>query len=495
MAFRWGSRRPGAGILVRFALTSLLVFVVIGVAFALVRGGDVREREERAAAARAELIAVHVVGPMVQPSDLDRPIRGERYTELRRELEAFIRADGRIERIKIWGTDGTILFSDDPEQVGSRPEIEEDLREAYEGEVASEISSLEEAENRSERKLADRLFETYVPLRSEPGGPVHAVVEVYQDYSAIQAEIDAFEQTLTVSLGIGLLLLYVALLPVAVGVTRTLRRQNERLHEQATQLETLLEREQQTVAELVELDRLKSDFVAAASHELRTPLTSIRGYVHVLRQTRATEDPFVRDGLAAIDRQTGRLSRLIGNLLREGRLEGPDDAPEVQSVDVAELVRHLRQDFHEGGKRISIEIPDDLPPIPCDGERLVEILTNLVDNALKYSPPDAPVEIGASVQDDTLSLWVRDRGVGIAENELSRIFERFYQADQTATRPFGGVGLGLHIVHGLVDGMGGRIDVESREGEGSTFTVRIPFRLVPGETQSETPSLSGSGRE
>ena len=159
--------------------------------------------------------------------------------------------------------------------------------------------------------VADKLFETYVPFRFAGEEPVSAVIEVYQDYSVIQSEIDRLTRTLSISLGIGLLVLYAVMLPLMIGITRTLRRQNHRLQEQADQLTDLLEREQDTVAELRELDRMKSDFVAATSHELRTPLTSIRGYVHILRESALAERSGRGRGAGAIERQSSRLFRLI----------------------------------------------------------------------------------------------------------------------------------------------------------------------------------------
>ena len=140
----------------------------------------------------------------------------------------------------------------------------------------------------------------------------------------IQAEIDRLTRTLSISLAIGLLALYVVMLPLMIGVTRTLRRQNNQLQDQADQLSDLLEREQDTVAELRELDRMKSDFVAATSHELRTPLTSINGYVHILRGSSLADDPVAVEALGAIERQSSRLFRLIANVLRESNLEHDD---------------------------------------------------------------------------------------------------------------------------------------------------------------------------
>ncbi len=366
-----------------------------------------------------------------------------------------------------------MLFSNNRDEVGTQPALEDDLKEALGGELQSDVSDLTAAENVGERALGNRLFETYVPFRIGMTGPVVGVIEVYQDYSVIQAEIDRLTRTLTVSLGIGLLALYAVMLPLMIGITRTLRRQNHQLHEQAAQLSDLLEREQDTVAELRALDRMKSDFVAATSHELRTPLTSIRGYVHILRESAIAGDPVAAEALEAIDRQSGRLFRLIANVLRESNLEHEDTGNAVFMFAFKDLVDEVVADFHDGANRIVNEVPADLPHVTADRRRIQDVLVNLIDNALKYSTAPTPVTVGARNDGSTLTFWVKDEGIGIEAGDLPRIFERFYQVDQSATRSHGGVGLGLHIVSGLLATIDGTIDVRSTPGTGSTFTVTV----------------------
>ena len=218
---------PAGRIVVRFALTSFIVLVLIGVAITMFRSHDLRAREERAATSRAELLATQVIGPALTPSMVAEPMRGADYKLAELVVDQARVADPGVERVKVWGTDGCVLFSNDPSQVAQCPEKEDDLEEALDGEVKSEISDLAKPENASERLLADKLFETYVPVRLTPGGPVEAVVEVYRDYQTIQSEIGRLTTTLTVSLGIGLLALYILLLPVMVGATRTLRSKDK----------------------------------------------------------------------------------------------------------------------------------------------------------------------------------------------------------------------------------------------------------------------------
>ena len=382
-----------------------------------------------------------------------------------------------VVRVKVWNTDGMVVFSSDPEQVGEEPELEDDLLEAFDGDVASEISDLDEPGHASERALADELFETYVPVNfsgDTESDEVNAVIEIYQDYSTIQLEIDHLNDVLKISLGIGLLVLYVLLLPVMVGTTRTLRRQNAQLSEQADQLGVLLAREQETVAELRELDRLKSDFAAAASHELRTPLTTIHGFAELLK-SRPSDDPETRDAVEAIARQTSHLQRLVGNLLREAQLEHGGPETREESTSVAQVLQDVRDGFPGSLGRIRITADPDLPLLTLDPVSLHEIVANLVDNALKYSTPGAPVDVTAEIADDALVISVRDEGAGIPSGDLPRIFDRFSQLDGSSTRAHGGVGLGLHLVRELTRRSGGDVAVDSVLGKGTTFTVTIPI--------------------
>lgn len=470
-------RLRGTSIVWRFAITTFIVFGLIGVGIAVLRADDLRASSEDAAQVRAELIARSVIAPLLTPTDLAGPVRGSRYRELDRAIHEFAMEDAGVERVKIWSPSGTVLFSNDPEQVGLEPEIEEDLHEAFEGEVASEISDLNEAENVSERVLADQLFETYVPITlssDAESDQVDAVIEIYQDYSAIQREIDRLNDTLKITLGVGLLALYVLLVPVMVGTTRTLRRQNTQLLDQADQLGVLLAREQETVAELRELDRLKSDFAAAASHELRTPLTTIRGFAEILKHQPPSADPATREAVEAIARQTAHLQRLVGNLLREAQLEHGDPETNAEPTSVSDVLDEVRDAFPGSADRIRLQVERELPTLTLDPVALHEIVANLVDNALKYSTPGAPVVVDARIVDDALTIQVSDEGAGISPGDLPRIFDRFTQIDQSSTRAHGGVGLGLHLVRELTRRFGGEVTVDSVVDRGTTFTVKIP---------------------
>src|SRR5437660_6881440 len=259
------------------------------------------------------------------------------------------------------------------------------------------------------------------------------------------------------------------------ALTDRLAEQNQTLAEQAARLEHLLAKEQESVAELRELNKMKSDFVAVVSHELRTPLTAIIGFVKTLRRPEFSEDVASRDEfLQAMERQGDRLLRLVENLLTVSRLENDTLSPAVGRVSFTDLCREIVEGLGGSADRIRLDIPDDIPVLFTDRDLLGRVISNLLDNALKYSPDQSPCLLGARLEGTTLRFWVSDTGIGIAAHELGRVFHRFYQVDSSTTRVFRGTGLGLALVKDLLEQLGGAVEVESEPGRGSTFTVTLP---------------------
>ena len=278
-----------------------------------------------------------------------------------------------------------------------------------------------------------------------------------------------------------------------------LAEQNEILADQARKLQDLLEKEHHTVGELRELNRMKGEFVAVVSHELRTPVTALIGYAKTLRQTEFADDPVMRgEFLERMERQGDRLLRLVENLLTASNLENHQLSVSVGRVLFEDLVREVVEGLANEASRIHVSVPDDLPVLHTDRQLLSRVLQNLVDNALKYSPEEAPCELEARAEGDELIFWVQDYGVGISQEELPKIFDRFYQVDSSSTRSFRGAGLGLSLVQDLLDHLGGQIDVVSQPGQGSRFTVRLPIlharAAAPSTSDASTPgSLSVRG--
>jgi signal transduction histidine kinase len=480
-------------LIVRFGLASLVAFVTVGFVLAFLVSSQLRGRQEQAAKDHAvfvtdsflryELTAQDVAGP-IDPS-------GRRFLELASLIRSRL-LQPPVVRVKIWRSDGTIVFSDESRLIGRRFEDEAgELEEVFDGEVSSGVSDLSASENLFERGPFTKLFETHVPLYlpGSTGDRADAVAELYTDYAGIQGPINHLFKTLVITLFAGLLALYLLLLPIIRRTARILSGQNAKLEEQAQTLQGLLEREQETVSELRELNRLKDDFVAVASHEVRTPLTSIIGYAKTLRRPEFAEDRSARDEfLAAIERQGDRLHRLVGNLLAAAHLEEGQGGLAATATSLSAVADEVLAGLGPQARRVRVFMPQDLPDVATDRNRLELILANLVDNALKFSPEESPVDLGARQVGNDVEMWVSDRGIGIGDDHLHRIFDRFYQVDSSVTRRYGGVGLGLHLVHELAQSLGGTVGVLSAPGSGSTFTVTLPLGLT-GIDGSDPPTV------
>jgi signal transduction histidine kinase len=252
-------------------------------------------------------------------------------------------------------------------------------------------------------------------------------------------------------------------------------------------------RREEMLRRLQELDEMKSDFVAITSHELRTPLAAIRGFVNTLRRRMPELSPAeMHEFLGIVDSQTDRLIRLVEDLLVVSRIEAGKLSLRAEEVELATFLDQTVRGIGESASRVIAWKEPGLPDtMTVDAQRLSQVLTNLLDNALKFSSADAPVEVRVSPDGpDQVSFAVIDRGSGIPRAEFDRIFDRFHQADPAGTRRSEGAGLGLYITKQLVTAMGGSVEVESEEGRGSTFTVTIPVFPLP---RARVP-LFGSAR-
>jgi len=244
--------------------------------------------------------------------------------------------------------------------------------------------------------------------------------------------------------------------------------------------------------ELRRLDELKSEFLAMVSHELRTPLTAIVGYSRLLlRQAHGTLTPKQLEHQEAIFRGAQRLNDLINDLLDVSRLEAGRIELTPRSLDLRHVVEQVGTVVTAAAqaRRITVRtlLPADLPAVQADPSRLQQILVNLVGNAVKFSTPGGEVRILAGRQRDQAWVAVEDDGVGIARDELTRIWDPFYQVEAPMRRRHGGSGLGLAIVRRLVELHGGVVRAESEgEGRGSRFTFTLPIAAMPADAAART---------
>jgi len=228
----------------------------------------------------------------------------------------------------------------------------------------------------------------------------------------------------------------------------------------------------------IKLTRLKNDLIATVSHELKTPLASMRVLVDMLREGRCADPKQAGEYFDLIAKENERLSRLIDNFLTFSRMERNKHAFEFTPVDVADAVQTavaaVGDRFSSAEARLDVDLPADLPQVWADRDAIVTVLLNLLDNAWKYSGDRKAVKVRACAADGSVCIEVSDNGVGMSRRAVTRIFDKFYQVDQTLSRKAGGCGLGLSIVKFILDAHGGTIDVKSQPGKGSTFAIRLP---------------------
>ncbi len=248
---------------------------------------------------------------------------------------------------------------------------------------------------------------------------------------------------------------------------------------------------------LKELDRLRSDFVAMVSHEIRTPLTAILGTLDILLDP---EEPSLhetqRELLEICVANSKRLLAIVNDILDFSRLQQSRLSLNFRPVNLAATIRGALRSMErlagDAGVRLITDLADHLPTLEADEDRVTQVLTNLISNAIKFSPEGGAVRVGASRSDDGVRVSVRDEGCGIAAEDMPKLFKKFTQLDTGSARRTGGTGLGLVISHGIVTEHGGRIWVESAPGKGSTFHFTLPLRRGgPGLRDAPRPAKAG----
>jgi signal transduction histidine kinase len=325
--------------------------------------------------------------------------------------------------------------------------------------------------------IAARALPTDVSVSIEPPGQELAREGVYQQLDAGRqlpgwrlalslrgGELlsDAADEQIAVYLWTGILGI-AAISILAVFIARTLQRQ-------------------------IRLTRLKNDLVATVSHELKTPLSSMRLLVDTLLEAGHLEEQKAREYLQLVAKENRRLSHLIDNFLAFSRMEQNRNAFDRKEVSPSDIVRGAADAVHERfrstGCRFDVQIAPNLPNIFADPDALTTVLLNLLDNAYKYSEGDRAISLRAYAGNGNVCFAVTDNGIGLAQREAKKVFERFYQADRRLSRNTGGCGLGLSIVKFIVTAHGGGVRVDSQSGEGSTFMVTIP-RVAAGSPATE----------
>jgi len=271
---------------------------------------------------------------------------------------------------------------------------------------------------------------------------------------------------------------------ISRDVTAQIRAENT-LANQALQLRAQNE-------SLRELDRLKDEFIGLVSHELRTPLTSIIGYVEMLREE-GMSGPNADHCAEVIERNAERLLRLVGDLLFLSRIQSGKMAMEFRSADLADIAACTVEELRPEAQRKHIDLAlsaTAIPRLAVDPTRIAQLLGNLLSNAVKFTPDGGRVEVRLGREGGQVVLAVADTGVGIPAADRERIFERFFRTAIATRQAVQGTGLGLTITKAIVETHHGTIAVDSDEGRGSTFTVRLPLRPMPAPGTEEPADAS-----
>jgi two-component system phosphate regulon sensor histidine kinase PhoR len=249
------------------------------------------------------------------------------------------------------------------------------------------------------------------------------------------------------------------------------------------------------VTRLKKLEKMRVDFVANVTHEIKTPLTAILGFIETLQEGAIDNEDTARKFLQTIRKHAERLNRLVDDLVVISNIELGESRLFFESVALGGIMENVLSMIDPRAREKEIiltkDIPDDLPPLRADRDRLNQILLNVLDNAVKFTPEKEKISVTARLHDNEkhIIVTIADTGIGIPKSEISRLGERFYRVDKTRSRELGGTGLGLSIVKHLMKAHGGEIDIESRLGGGTTVSLSFPVYIL----MEESPAVSPRG--
>lgn len=238
------------------------------------------------------------------------------------------------------------------------------------------------------------------------------------------------------------------------------------------------------LTEIRRLERVRAEFVANVSHELKTPVTSIKGFAETLLDGALYNHRSAEEFVNIINEEADRLSSLVGDLLDLSRIESREVKPRFVSLELTtamkEIIDKLRPQFRKKGLNIEAVLPKETVIVQADTELIQQVLENLLDNSLKYTPEGGKVTVRLLPSQDEVAVVIEDTGIGIPAEDLPRLFERFYRVDKARSRKLGGTGLGLAIVKHIINAHGGCVWAESEPGRGSSFYFSLPVDKIGG---------------
>lgn len=450
------SRRAAIRTLVRFGLLALVPVVALGVILARSINADVQQRYVDSTKSSAILIAQVGIQPLLNSEQVANGLSSTDVSQIDDRLQGAS-VSNQVERIKVWNRGGMIVYSDNHTLIGKTFPIDDDLGDALKGTSRANITSGHDAENAGDY-LNGPLLQVYVPLVFSGNSSPSGAFELYLPYTPVQAAIDRESNQLYGLLAIGLALFYAAMFPVALIADRWRRRA------ESTAMANL--------AVLERLNRLKSEFLVRISHEFRTALVGIEGFTEVIADADRLDMDEVKAFASDIHSDAQRLHQSFNEMIQLDQMEAGHTTLQVARNNLNQLVTDTIESERplHSGRTIVTKLEADLPDVSCDADRIKQVVTNLLDNALKYSNLGTDVVVATRRDGDSAQVTVADKGPGMPPDFDQGLFVARHNGTS-------GPGLGLPIARQIVQMHGGRIWFDSTIGQGSEFHFTLPLRL------------------
>ncbi len=417
-------------------------------------------------AARGELEPLLRAAVTIDGEDLPRDPR----TAALREAVLDLAAGTRVAKVTIYDTNGLTVFSTDPSQIGENRGLYPRLRAALAGGTVSEIEYGEDLVDFGGKRVEADLLSSYLPIRAADGRTI-GVFEVHTEVTELNAEIVA---TQVFNFAI-LLLCFGVIYGLSLATVATGNRMVARQHQENLELAAALSRAQAA-------DRAKSEFLANMSHELRTPLNAIIGFSEIIKdQSLGTIEPSrYRDFAVDIHKSGQCLLEIIDDVLDLVKIEAGRAQPVLSEVDPARLidaaVTRIRDQAEAAEVNLTLRLTQELPSISTDSRRLSQVLTGILSNAIKFTPHGGRVSVRArwNAAADRVEISISDTGIGIAPEDILVTISALSRVYGAANSKYPGAGLGLPLAKRFTELLGGEIEIESRPGQGTEITLRLP---------------------
>ncbi|HLF04875.1 MAG TPA: ATP-binding protein [Dehalococcoidia bacterium] len=454
-------------LLLQFSVVSFIVLATFAVSLATILTNKIRSdainnlAEEAIGASSGRLLNA------ITPADLELPMTGERYDRFHQFVRQNIASD-RTARVKLWATDGTVIYSNDPAGVGEKFPTKEILLKSLRGETAVEIKMPTDAENAREMYLGT-LMEVYTPVVFPGDTEIKGAFEIYQYYLPTAQRISSMQLWVFGSVGLGFLVLYASLVSIVWRGWRMTVGQRNRLSSLNTELEDRVQELGQRTTAVEATNAELEAFCYSVSHDLRTPLRSIDGFSQALLEDYGEKlDAPGKEYVARVRTASQRMGQLIDDLLGLSRMTR--NKMQVEEVNLSEIARTVAAELKERQSQRQVEsvIAPDLV-VKGDGKLLRIALENLLGNAWKFTSKQSHprIEFGVTQSEGKPAYFVRDNGAGFDmayAGKLFGAFQRLHQANE-----FEGTGIGLATVQRIIHRHGGKVWAEGAVGQGATF--------------------------